>query len=158
MLFIAGAIAYIAFAIGLLVLVGRKLRRGLRRTMLRATIVALFFSLTLVGSHGGVMPFFALPILMTCAVGMCGYGRLEFILTLLLPMAVQFAIIVGISMLWYAAAKRDRERSIGIAGQPDRASSEGPARFSPLLQQALATFLIVVAAAALILWALRHVS
>jgi len=157
MLFIVGAIAYIALAICLFVLVGRKLRPGPRRTMLRATIVALFFSLTLVGSHGGVMPFFALPILLTCAVGMCGYGRWEFILTLLLPMAVQLTIIVGISMLWYAATKRDRERSIGIAGQSDRALSEGPARFSPLLRQALATLLIVVAAVALILWALRHV-
>jgi hypothetical protein len=72
--------------------------------MLRATILALFFSLTVLFGHG-VAPFFALPILVGCVFGACAHDPSDFLQWVLLPMAVQWAIIVSISMGWYAFTK-----------------------------------------------------
>jgi hypothetical protein len=98
MLLITGLLIYIALGVYLFRLAGRTLPRGSRRTMLRATILAVFFSLTVLFGHG-LAPFFALPIAVSCAIGMCWCGRSEFIQWVLFPMAIQWAAIVGISMV-----------------------------------------------------------
>jgi len=106
--FIIGALVYVSLAVYLFRLVGRRLPQGPQRTILRATLLALFFSLTLLMSHGGVVPFFALPILVTCVFGVCGHGRRDVIDLLLIPMAVQWVTIVGISMVRYVLTKPKR--------------------------------------------------
>ena len=113
---LAGAL-YIAVAIFLFVLVGAKLPQGPRRTFLRATVIALFFSMTLIVGHG-VAPFPALPIFIGCLVGGCErmYGPFGFIPWVLFPLLIQWAILVGIFFGWHAVTK-GRTRS----APPDRA-------------------------------------
>jgi hypothetical protein len=117
-----GVVLYIAVAIYLCWWVGTRLPRGPRRTLSRATIIALFFSFTMVVSHG-VMPVPALPVLISCFFGVCGnlYGDYGFVRWVLFPMAMQWAATIGIGMVWYAITKPTGEapHAQPSTGRPD---------------------------------------
>ncbi len=88
---------YIPLAIGLHLLAGKRITPGPRRTFWRATVIALFCSITLHVSEGAV-PFFALPVLINCLFGLCQrmYGPLGFIRYVLLPVVVEWAAIYAV--------------------------------------------------------------
>jgi hypothetical protein len=83
---------------------------GRLRVLCRAAAIAMFCSLTLVFGHG-VAPAPALLVLIGCALYGCEsmYGQNGVIRYVLVPMAVQVGIVVGMTAL--ALALRDAFKS-----------------------------------------------
>ena len=105
------AILYVAIAISLFVYVGRKFAPGPLRAFLRATVIALFFAFGIVTNHGAApIPFMAIVI--GCLFGQCAGvgGPYDFLVWVLMPVAIQWAILVGIFMAWHALTSRRKAR------------------------------------------------
>jgi 4-amino-4-deoxy-L-arabinose transferase-like glycosyltransferase len=90
-----GALAYCAIAVGLIVLAAKRSRRGLVRTGVVATLVAIFFSISFLVDDG-VIPVPALAVTLWCATGDCTkmYGAWGGVTWGLLPLLVQWVLLL----------------------------------------------------------------
>jgi hypothetical protein len=111
---------YIAIAVALFIVVGRTLERGYAREFWRATVLGLFFSLTLAFGHGvAVVPAFV--ILVGCIGGGCDeYGLRTFLAWVAAPMLVQWALLVAVFCLLEAGRRQNERIAAGKSLREER--------------------------------------